>query len=384
MVARRADDRSVLVADRVVTPDRVLAPGTVVVDGDRIASVRRGRPGRPWHVDASADLLVPGLVDLHGDDVEDHLFPRADARAPMDTALVACDRANLAAGVTTKFHAVAFEDHPAENRSLDVAHELVDAVAGHASLLGDNRVHARCELGDGASVDAVQRAVERDVVRLASVMNHVPGERQFDDVADFQRRYDGGEAAARQVGENRALTPVVRRRRARRVVGAAAATDTVVASHDDGDPEVVDWLADAGVTVSEFPLSLAAARRATERGLVTAMGAPNLVRGGSLWDNLDVGDAVARGLVDVLCSDYRPYSLLESLFVDTGEPLPERVARVAANPAEAVGLTDRGRVEAGARADLLLVRRGPPPAVERAYVGGDAVYRAARGTGPRH
>jgi len=128
-----------------------------------------------------------------------------------------------------------------------------------------------------------------------------------------------------------------------------------------------------GATISEYPLTLDTIQRATERGLTTVMGAPNLQQGGSLSGNLDTDVAIDADCVDVLCADYHPPSLLAAPFVDTGEPLPTRVNRVTRNPADAVGLTDRGRIEIGARADLILVDPEPTPSVERVFVGGRSV-----------
>ncbi|WP_235271305.1 amidohydrolase family protein [Halorubrum saccharovorum] len=108
------------------------------------------------------------------------------------------------------------------------------------------------------------------------------------------------------------------------------------------------------------------------------MGAPNLVRGGSLWDNLGARDAIDDGLVDVLCADYHPPSLLAAPFVDTGEPLSTRVNRVTRNPAEAAGLDDRGRIEPGARADLIVVDPNGTPTVDRAFVAGTEAIRTDR------
>jgi alpha-D-ribose 1-methylphosphonate 5-triphosphate diphosphatase len=110
------------------------------------------------------------------------------------------------------------------------------------------------------------------------------------------------------------------------------------------------------------------------------MGGPNLVRGASLWGNLSAAEAIELNLVDVLCSDYHPASLLHAIFVETGEPLPVRVARVTSAPAAAVGLEDRGRLETGARADVIVVDPGNPPTIRRAFVGGEEVYREGNGT----
>jgi len=112
------------------------------------------------------------------------------------------------------------------------------------------------------------------------------------------------------------------------------------------------------------------------------MGAPNLVRGGSLWDNLSARDAIEAGVLDALCSDYHPASLLAAPFVDTGESLSTRVNRVTRNPADIAGLHDRGRIEIGARADLVVVDPTPTPTVERAFVAGSEVIRTDQGAAP--
>lgn len=384
-VSSRADPRTIA-NSRVVTPDRVIDDGYVVIDDGRIVEVGSGRAGSTGtRIDANGQLVLPGLVDLHGDDFERHLFPRDGARVDTRTAIGACDRGNVAAGVTTKFHAIAFEHAPDDRRTVDLAEEVVDAVATLDGLLGDNRIHARCELGDDRAVDAVVETIERGVVDLVSLMNHLPECGQFDDLEQFNRRYtDGGTASS--VDVERVLE---RRERVassplddgvRRVLQAARSAGVEVASHDDEDGRSVEAMCDLGVSISEYPVTMAAARRASRCGMVTAMGAPNLVRGGSLWDNLSALDAIRSGVVDVLCTDYHPPSLLESVFVETGEPLSDRVARVTRAPADAVGLDDRGRIEPGARADVVVVDPSSPPLVRRAFVGGDEVYRAGGGS----
>lgn len=367
-------DRTILERVRVVTPERVLPRGRVVLEGDRIVAVEGDVGDGPAEL-----LLLPGLIDLHGDDVERHLFPRSGARVDLDVALSSCDRANAAAGVTTKLHAIAFEEAPDDDRSLDLAADVVEALADESGIV-DNRVHARCEVSNPDAVDAVEAVLGRDGVELVSLMRHVPGEGQFEDREAFLRRYaeDRSSSAGEveRLAARRDVPAAAIARRAGRLARAAADAGVVVASHDDDSPEAVDRAAACGVDVSEYPTTMAAARRAADRGLTTALGAPNLVRGGSLWGNLDVEDAIQAGVVDVLCSDYHPPSLLAAPFVDTGEPLPDRVRRVTAAPADAVCLDDRGRVVEGARADLAIVDPEPVPTVRRAFVAGREVYRA--------
>jgi len=374
--------RTGIVGGTIVTPDRVLQGGELVLAGERVAAVR-ATPGDASdldrRIDAEGRYVIPGLVDLHGDDVERFLSPRSGERIPVRSALRVADRHTIGAGVTTKFDAVAFEDAPEKNRSIDVATDLLDAIEREDGLAADHRFHARCEVTDPASVAGVRDIADRDVVDIVSLMAHVPESGQFDDEGAFERRYADGRGAAadavERLGRERAAVPAERRReRASELANGLADADVVLASHDDADAVAVERAVSDGVALAEYPLTVEAARRAHELGVATAMGAPNVVRGGSLWDNLDAREAIADGLVDALCSDYRPQSLLESVFVDTGDPLPERVARVTSHPAAVAGLDDRGCLEPGARADVAVVDPEPTPTVTRAFVRGREAY----------
>ncbi|MGM0447694.1 MAG: alpha-D-ribose 1-methylphosphonate 5-triphosphate diphosphatase [Methanobacteriota archaeon] len=369
---------------RVVTPSGVVDDGHVVVAGDRIARVGP-TPSRPVSgaetVDADGRVLIPGLVDLHGDDIEHHRSPRSGALTDLRTAVTTADRANLLCGVTTKYHAVAFEDAPDDGRTLDEATALADELATEGYTLGDNRLHARCELTAG-SVETVERVAAEAGVDLLSVMHHAPGNGQYDD-GEFERHYVEdrnwpAEAVDEVAARRHSLGDATRSERIDRVLEIARRVGVPVASHDDDSAAAVEEMAERGVAVSEYPLTLDAAVRAHDLGLATAVGAPNLVRGGSLWDNLAAGDAIDRGVVDVLCADYHPPSLLTAPFVETGESLATRVNRVTRNPADVVGLSDRGRIAVDARADLVLVDPDATPTAERVFVGGTEVVR----TGP--
>lgn len=377
------DDRTVVAGGRVVTPDGTVDDGTVVMHGDRIEAVGDATQ-RSADIDATGRLVVPGIVDLHGDDIERYLFPRADDRVPPARAVQICDQAAIAAGVTTKCHALAFENAPDDNRSLSLTETVADAISefrDSGRALTDHRLHLRCELTSPESIGAVCDRLGDDPVALASLVTHVPGDGQFDSAAAYADRYgDGGSVSGERVMElvrqRRAVPERTVRARARRVIEQATRQQVPVAAHDSADPDTVEWRADAGVSICEFPVNLAAARAAGSAGLSVAMGAPNLVRGGSNWGNLSTRRAIHSGTVDVLCSDFRPQSLLKSIFVDTDEPLADRVARVTSRPADAIGLDDRGRLTPGARADLLVVDPGPEPRVVRAFVSGQEVYRA--------
>ncbi|WP_254761726.1 alpha-D-ribose 1-methylphosphonate 5-triphosphate diphosphatase [Natrinema marinum] len=382
--AQTAEESVAVVGGRVVTPETVLEGG-VRIEGDRIVDVGAVDDDADTVIEADGRLIVPGLIDLHGDDIEGHLHPRSGARMGLPMALASADRANISAGITTKFHAISFERDEAEDRSPELAATLTAAIADDDDLLADHRLHARCEVTQKQCVDAVLDVVEDGHADLVSVMSHIPGKGQFRDIEAFKRYYENAndrsiEEAEEMIEERSDVSMATLRDRIDRVVGAAHDAGAVTASHDDEDPTEVERLADSGVDITEYPITLETAERAADIGMTTAMGAPNLVRGESQWGNLSTADAIDAGVVDALVADYHPPSLLAAAFVDTGEPLPERINRVSAAPADAVGLDDRGRIEVEARADLLVVDRDPTPTVARALVAGRPVYRADRVT----
>lgn len=373
---------------RIVTPTGVIEDGRVVMAGERIVRIDRAErtPERDATViDAGGRVVMPGLIDLHGDDIEEQFAPRSGAEMDPMTALATTDRMNVLHGVTTKFHALAFEESPDDGRNLENAARLARAVDRGTDTLGDNRVHARCELAD-ASAAAVEELIGEIDVDLVSVMHHAPGDGQYD-AESFERHYvedrNWPAEAVRSAAEERSeMDDASRSRRIARVSELARRVDAPLASHDDECRADVETMAEHGAAISEYPLTLDAAQHAADLGLATVMGAPNLVRGGSLWDNLSARDAIEAGVLDALCSDYHPASLLAAPFVDTGEPLSTRVNRVTRNPAEVAGLHDRGRIEVGARADLAVVDPTPTPTVERAFVAGSEVIRTDGGATP--
>ena len=178
-----------LVNGRVVTPDSVVEGG-VRVEGDRIVAVGDVDADADTVIDAAGQYVLPGLVDLHGDDIESHLFPRSGARMATPMALSSADRANVAAGVTTKFHAISFEKDDTENRSPELAADLTAAITGAEGLLADHRLHARCEVSQQRCVDAVLTVVDNGDADLVSVMSHIPGKGQFRDIEAFREYYE--------------------------------------------------------------------------------------------------------------------------------------------------------------------------------------------------
>jgi alpha-D-ribose 1-methylphosphonate 5-triphosphate diphosphatase len=231
-------------------------------------------------------------------------------------------------------------------------------------LRADHIVHLRCEVTDPNVVELFDSVADHAAVGMMSLMDHAPGHRQSPDVQRFRARtmknLKLSEAEADAHIErlmNASQTEAPQNRRA--LAARARQRGLAIASHDDETPEHVEEAAAMGITVSEFPTTLAAARRARDKGMKIIMGAPNLLRGGSHSGNVSVAALAAEGLLDNLASDYVPASLLQAAFRLTEEArgftLPQAVATVTAQPAETARLADRGRIAPGLRADLLRV-----------------------------
>lgn len=364
----------------VVTPTAVVENGTVTFSDGKIVSVEAESHANP-DIDATGKYILPGLVDLHGDDIERHLFPREGERVDTAIALDRCDIANASAGVTTKYHAISFEDVPDDNRSIELARRLAEQIRNFNSETGarvDNRLHMRCEITNETAVEAVSQEIKSGG-DLVSLVSHVPGTGPLASENTLSQRYDhpdGELETSLQALKTRrsGVSEAELISRARGITELARSRNMPVASHDDGTVASVDNVAAIGVDISEYPPSHRVAQRATELNLTVAMGAPNVVCGGSQCDGPDASQAIRDDVVDILCSDFRPQSLLSSVFIENDEPLKDRVLRVSTAPAAAAGLYDRGRLECGARADIIIADPDPFPSIVRTYVAGDEVY----------
>jgi alpha-D-ribose 1-methylphosphonate 5-triphosphate diphosphatase len=152
------------------------------------------------------------------------------------------------------------------------------------------------------------------------------------------------------------------------------------ASHDDDSVHRIAAMRALGVAMSEFPITLDTAQAAVSCGLPTILGAPNVLRGQSQSGSMRAIDAIRAGVASCLCSDYQPSTLIAAAFAaarQAGLTLSQAAALVSANPALACGLTDRGRIQAGLRADLIAVQTvGEQPLVTHTWSAGRLVFSA--------
>ena len=356
---------------RVVLPDAVLDHGALRIEDGAIAEIR-DTPVSGTELDGGINggglLLMPGFIDMHGDMIEREVEPRPNVKMPMELGLRDLDRRLKTAGVTTGYAAVSFNPKSAYGhlRSYDHSKEMLRALkAMRAILKVEHRVHARFEINYPNALAVVEELIADGTVDLVSLTDHTPGQGQYRDIERLTRRTQ----AEKGVSEAEAMAAVQARiDEKQQAAGDTAATLNAIsatcarhgialASHDDDTPDKVALMQALGAAISEFPVTEEAARAARSNGLLTAMGAPNALRGESYSGNLSARACHAAGLLDILAADYHPSAILPAvLILGRTDPLGlAGAARLATlNPARALGLADRGAIAPGKRADLVI------------------------------
>ncbi|MEL6778808.1 MAG: alpha-D-ribose 1-methylphosphonate 5-triphosphate diphosphatase [Cyanobacteria bacterium J06597_16] len=339
--------------------------GTLVVESGRITDIQPGVVATGQ--DGQGEYLMPGLIELHTDNLERCLSPRPGVRWPIDAAATHHDRDLAAAGITTVCDAIAIGDVTPSSLRMTEFHSMIEAIearqaSGKFSV--DHRLHLRCELAFEQVADRVGKYADHPLLSLISLMDHTPGQRQFTKMDKFREYYMGKHGVTEaqiddfirdRLEAQKAYAETSRKS----LVDLAETHNLAMASHDDATVEHVQQAIDEGVTISEFPTTLEAAKAAHANDLQVLMGAPNLVLGGSHSGNVSAMELAELDLVDLISSDYVPHSLLLSIFIiaaKTKKPIHEAMRPVTVNPARAIGLIgDRGTLELGKRADFLTV-----------------------------
>lgn len=372
---------------RIVLADEVLQ-GSVQVERGRISAVDSGNGHGAAGYDLEGDYLIPGLVEIHTDNFERHLMPRPKVHWAELPALLAHDAEIAAAGITTVFDALGVGEADPESlrgSAWDGVLRTLDTCTAQDLLRADHHLHVRCELPAPNTIELFEPFHEHPRLSLISLMDHTPGQRQWEDIQQARVYYVGKKGWSHEKFEHqveRAAELQAQYAQPHRAyfVDYSRAHGIALASHDDTTTEHVQQAHAEGASMSEFPTTVAAARTAHELGLLTVMGGPNVVRGGSHSGNVAASELARHGLLDILSSDYVPGSLLSGvmrLVDDELMRLPQAMATVTRNPARATGLHDRGEIAPGLRADLVQVRLAElPGGVRQAVV--RAVWREGR------
>jgi len=379
-VVQHEADSLVIAGGRVLTPRGLENGASVAIDGERIAPPASG--SRVW--DASSLLVLPGIIDLHGDAFERQLMPRPGVRVAPEVALLDTDRQLAANGITTAFHAMTWSWEPGL-RGRDMAHTFIAALERvRDSLAVDTKLHLRWETFNLLDLPEIADWLSQGRVGLFAFNDHTPEivrcetpakllhfvERTSMPVDDFR-------SLAQRVWERRDAVPAAIEKLAR----IAREHRVPLASHDDDTPSTRLYFREMGSAISEFPKTLETARAARDHGEHVVMGAPNVMRGGSHLSAVSASALVSEGLCTVLSSDYYYPALVAAAFRLAREETAAFDAAwrlISTNAAAAAGLIDRGALTAGQRADIVVVddRATDFPRVVATFVAGRPVFVA--------
>jgi len=341
--------------------------GTISVVSGRINAIDLSSTALPGAIDFEGDFLMPGMVEIHTDNFERHLMPRPKVNWSESPALVAHDAEIACAGITTVFDALGVGEADTESvrgRTWQHVLDALDAHKQHDLLRADHYVHARCELPAPNTIELFEPFKGHPSLALISLMDHTPGQRQWENIEQARVYFTGRKGWSNEKFNEKVLNaPRLQEEYSEPhrtyFVDYARENGIYLASHDDTTEAHVEQASTEGASFSEFPTTVQAARRAKTLGMMTVMGAPNVVRGGSHSGNVSALELAKQGLLDVLSSDYVPGSLLSALarlIQEDVMALPDAVAAVTCHPARATGLTDRGSLAIGLRADLVRMR----------------------------
>lgn len=339
-----------------------LVETSLLVSGTDIALVDVPRGRARLAIDARDLLVLPGIVDLHGDAFERQMMPRAGVNFPIDVALADSDRQAISNGITTVFHATTCSWEPGL-RSAGNARGLMEAIERQRpQFAADTRFHLRHETYNLDAEAEISQWLAEGRVDLFAFNDHMDG--TVADMAKPRKRNRMVERTGLSSEEFDRLVEGVIARAAdvpaslSRLAAAARVAGVRMLSHDDTTPAMRQEFRDLGALIAEFPINEETARAAASHGDAIVYGAPNVVRGGSHTGWTRASDMIAKGLCSVLASDYYyPAQLLAAfrLAADRVLPLEQAWDLVSAGPARATGLTDRGAIAEGRRADILLV-----------------------------
>lgn len=363
---RAGGQEAILANASIVLADQVITGSLQIVD-DKIAAIdEQRRPGTGD--DLEGDYLIPGLIDLHTDNLERHYQPRSGVFWDPVSAVIAHDTQIVGSGITTVFDSLAVGVNQGWDRRaemIDVLCAALETAQTSGMVRADHRLHLRCEVTHPHIVSILEGYLAHPLLAFMSLMDHAPGDRQSPDIGSWRKfhlkYFDFDEKALDRYQDellqnSKALAPHHRRK-----LGEIALNLRIpLASHDDATPAHIEEAADLAAVLTEFPTTVRAADAARQHGLQVLMGSPNLIRGGSHSGNVAAGDLAASGQLDILSSDYIPGSLLPAAFKlteeSTGMDLAGAIRTVTLAPAKAAGLDDRGEIAAGKRADLVRVR----------------------------
>lgn len=375
-----------LLSNARIVLEHEIIHGTLCLRDGRIAAIDPGPTVPAGAEDMGGDLVMPGLIELHTDNLERHIEPRPKVGWPHAAAIIAHDAELASVGITTVFDALRVGSVVSKAKSNygEYARALADeimALRDAGALRINHLIHLRAEVCSETLIAELAKFGPEDGVGIVSLMDHTPGQRQFRDMTQLKNYVCGKHGFSdadfvAHIEGQMALSAMVGAAHEEAAVAAARRYGAVLASHDDTTRDHVAGSARHGAHFAEFPTTVEAAQACRDHGIAVMMGAPNLIRGGSHSGNVAAKALAEADLLDIVSSDYVPSSLLSAALMlgDLWDDLPRGIATVTKAPAQAAGLEDRGVIAPGQRADLIRVARfGTAGMLRGTWVGGRRV-----------
>ena len=360
---------------QLVLEEAIVEGFAVLVDGEQIQGIIHEIEIDDYpnvqKIDANGGYISPGFIDIHSDYIESLVSPRPTSMMDVHLSLREAEKILIDNGITTMFHSLSFyrEDVFTHKpmRYPENVQRLVDAIheTEQKAHLIRHRLHARFEIDNLDEVDRLVRNVKAGKVHLLSFMDHTPGQGQYRDLEVYRETLKGyrdlTEDELTSIIEERRQSPVLTMERLKEVADLVHDYGIALASHDDDDVDKIELVKDIGTTISEFPITLEVAKKAKEAGLLTVVGAPNILLEGSHSGNLSAATAIAEECADILCSDYYPSAILHAVFAmheQHGLDLHQMFQMATRNPAQAVNLNHEiGSIKPGLKADLIIIEK---------------------------
>ena len=380
---------------KIVMPDQIIEGKILLLKHHRIfgfADSLESADDVERVVNAHGRYLLPGLIDVHSDKIEQYIQPRPLSQMDFEFALKVCERDLLGAGITTMYHSLSLFKDEIFGKCLLKSRENVQKIA---DLISDihmrnhlirHRLHLRIEIDNLEVLDIVRGMIDQGMAHLISLMDHTPGQGQYSDLAMYRdaiTKYNGKEISTlgfAGVLEHHKNKDTLSFEQLKELAEYAHKKGIAVASHDDDTDQKLALNKEIGVDISEFPTSIEIAKSAKTHGFSTVVGAANILRGSSHSGNMSATEAVLENCADIICSDYFPAAILHSIFhmhTKRGIPLPQMVNRATLNPAKAMGTDkDYGSIEQGKKADVLIVDMlDGYPVITHVFVDGNPTSR---------
>ena len=359
---------TILANARLVLPTEVIHGAIRITDG-QVTAIDQGASVPAGAMDCDGDLVMPGLIELHTDNLERHMEPRPRVNWPHASAIIAHDAELASVGITTVFDALRVGSVVSNKKANygEYARQLADEILdlrAKGALRISHFLHLRAEVCSETLIAELSKFGPADRIGIVSLMDHTPGQRQFRDVTQLRAYVCGKHGLSDAEFESHIADQLALSDRLGAAHEAAAVTEArrfgaVLASHDDTTAEQVAISASHGAHFAEFPTTVEAARACHHHGIKVMMGAPNLIRGGSHSGNVAASTLAEADVLDIVSSDYVPSALLSAALMlgDLWGCVARGVRTVTAAPAAAVGLADRGHLDLGARGDVIRVAR---------------------------